>query len=259
MAGLECIFMPFGTVLGVFTIIVLMRDTVKELFGRAVALLPASSIDGSIQPAIAPDELGKGAPDARGPAPVTICRPLGGLQEGAVMSILNRLLRQCKRPNGSFGRVLARGMNSSHSPLTTWAIRHIEVTAMRSPSNRVRRRQDRRPPGKNGSGRMGRGPRLLGGSVVVSRRKNAKHIHNGSVEICHASVSSIPFEDNTFDLVTAVETFYFWPALDTDLLEVKRVIRPGGELFIACTMYKGGRYERAIGSSSTRSTCTTWG
>ena len=33
VAGIECMFMPIGTVLGVFTIIVLMRPTVKELFG----------------------------------------------------------------------------------------------------------------------------------------------------------------------------------------------------------------------------------
>ena len=32
MAGVECIFSPFGTVLGVLTIIVLVRPTVKELF-----------------------------------------------------------------------------------------------------------------------------------------------------------------------------------------------------------------------------------
>ena len=32
MACVECMFMPFGTVLGVFTIMVLMRSTVKELF-----------------------------------------------------------------------------------------------------------------------------------------------------------------------------------------------------------------------------------
>jgi hypothetical protein len=32
MAGVECIFMPFGTVLGVFTILVLNRQSVKELF-----------------------------------------------------------------------------------------------------------------------------------------------------------------------------------------------------------------------------------
>jgi hypothetical protein len=32
VAGLECLFMPFGTVLGIFTIVVLMRPQVKELF-----------------------------------------------------------------------------------------------------------------------------------------------------------------------------------------------------------------------------------
>lgn len=35
MAGLACMFMPFGTVLGVFTILVLVRPSVKELFGEA--------------------------------------------------------------------------------------------------------------------------------------------------------------------------------------------------------------------------------
>ena len=34
VAGVECIFMPFGTVLGVFTIIVLSRPSVKALFGQ---------------------------------------------------------------------------------------------------------------------------------------------------------------------------------------------------------------------------------
>jgi hypothetical protein len=32
MGGVQCIFMPFGTVLGVFTIIILMRESVKQLF-----------------------------------------------------------------------------------------------------------------------------------------------------------------------------------------------------------------------------------
>jgi hypothetical protein len=31
-AGVECAFMPFGTVLGVFTIVVLMRESVKQMF-----------------------------------------------------------------------------------------------------------------------------------------------------------------------------------------------------------------------------------
>ena len=34
MAAVECMFMPFGTVLGVFTIIALVREPVKQLFKR---------------------------------------------------------------------------------------------------------------------------------------------------------------------------------------------------------------------------------
>jgi hypothetical protein len=32
MAGVSCTFMPFGTILGVFTLIVLIRPSVKQLF-----------------------------------------------------------------------------------------------------------------------------------------------------------------------------------------------------------------------------------
>ena len=38
MAAISCVFMPFGTVLGVFTIIVLMRPSVKELFASNKSL-----------------------------------------------------------------------------------------------------------------------------------------------------------------------------------------------------------------------------
>ena len=37
MACLQCAFFPFGTVLGVFTIVVLSRPSVKQLFGLRVA------------------------------------------------------------------------------------------------------------------------------------------------------------------------------------------------------------------------------
>ncbi len=37
VGAIECILMPFGTVLGVFTLIVLSRASVKELFGLKAA------------------------------------------------------------------------------------------------------------------------------------------------------------------------------------------------------------------------------
>ncbi len=37
MACIECLFIPFGTILGVFTIVVLSRESVKALFSTANA------------------------------------------------------------------------------------------------------------------------------------------------------------------------------------------------------------------------------
>jgi hypothetical protein len=36
VACIECLFIPFGTILGVFTIIVLSRESVKTLFSRRI-------------------------------------------------------------------------------------------------------------------------------------------------------------------------------------------------------------------------------
>jgi hypothetical protein len=44
VACFECAIFPFGTALGVFTIVVLSRPTVKSLFGD----LPPASIEGSV-------------------------------------------------------------------------------------------------------------------------------------------------------------------------------------------------------------------
>src|SRR5438045_496740 len=37
MACIECLFIPFGTILGVFTIVVLSRESVRALFSTAAA------------------------------------------------------------------------------------------------------------------------------------------------------------------------------------------------------------------------------
>ena len=41
IACIECLFMPFGTILGVFTIVVLSRESVRELFSAATLKGPA--------------------------------------------------------------------------------------------------------------------------------------------------------------------------------------------------------------------------
>jgi ubiquinone/menaquinone biosynthesis C-methylase UbiE len=48
-------------------------------------------------------------------------------------------------------------------------------------------------------------------SVAASQRTNAHGIETGRVEIRLGSVSQLPFSDDMFDLVTAVETHFWWP------------------------------------------------
>jgi SAM-dependent methyltransferase len=46
-----------------------------------------------------------------------------------------------------------------------------------------------------------------------------------------------------FDLVTAVETHYYWPDLARDVREVMRVLKPGGQFAIIAETYRGRRHD----------------
>jgi len=77
-------------------------------------------------------------------------------------------------------------------------------------------------------------------SVAVARRTNGELISAGRVDVQRGSVSSLPFPDGTFDLITAVETHYYWPDLPANVREVLRVLKPGGMFALIAETYRGG-------------------
>jgi ubiquinone/menaquinone biosynthesis C-methylase UbiE len=82
-------------------------------------------------------------------------------------------------------------------------------------------------------------------SVAVAIRTNRQWIDMGRVEIREGCVSQMPFTDDMFDLVTAVETHFWWPNLPADMREVLRVLKPGGRLIIVAEIYKGAKTKTA--------------
>jgi ubiquinone/menaquinone biosynthesis C-methylase UbiE len=136
-------------------------------------------------------------------------------------------------------------MNMSHSGLTDWGLKHVLIekrfTILDVGCGGGRTIQKLAAVATEG---MLYGIDYAKGSVAASRGKNAQLIRAGRVEIKQASVSQLPFPENKFDLVTAVETHYYWPDLVKDMREILRVLKPGGTMVITAESYKGGRYDK---------------
>src|SRR5579864_470360 len=136
---------------------------------------------------------------------------------------------QCKKPSGLLGRFVLWNMNSRHSKVTDWGLSKISI-----------RKQDIILDAGCGGGRtvsklaaIAAEGKVYGldfstASVAFAKRTNRHWIDAGRVEIQEGSVSHLPFADDMFDLVTAVETHFWWPDLPADMLEVLRVLKPGG-------------------------------
>ena len=77
-------------------------------------------------------------------------------------------------------------------------------------------------------------------SVAAAQRMNR------DADIRLGSVSALPFDDASFDVVTAIETHFFWPDLPRDVAEVRRVLKPGGTLLLVAEIYKGGKFDRRV-------------
>ena len=64
--------------------------------------------------------------------------------------------------------------------------------------------------------------------VELALRVNRSAVHTSRLQICEASVLDIPLEDSTVDVATAFETIQFWPELNGELTEIRRVLKPAG-------------------------------
>ncbi len=71
-------------------------------------------------------------------------------------------------------------------------------------------------------------------SVKRTRRMNRDAICAGRLDVREGSVSSLPWNSNSFDLATASETIYFWPDPEKDFQEVARILKPGGRFVVCC-------------------------
>jgi SAM-dependent methyltransferase len=147
------------------------------------------------------------------------------------------LIRQCRKPWSLPGRLFVWLMNRTHARVTDWGLRHATVGPdahildVGCGGGRTIRKLA-------GMGQMVYGVDYSATSVAAAKKENADLIAAGRVDIRQAGVSQLPFADASFDLVTAVETHYYWPDPVHDFQEVYRVLKPGGTLLVIAETYR---------------------
>ena len=161
------------------------------------------------------------------------------------MGLVEMIMKQARMPTGKFGSFWARLMNIGHSKVTKWGLSHISI-------NKDDTILDVGCGGGktvNTLSKIATEGKIYGVdcsevSVAVATSINKSLIKAGRVEIFHASIESLPFSDDLFNLVIAVESFYFWPNLVNNLKEIRRVLKPGGSVILINAMYRDERFEK---------------
>jgi ubiquinone/menaquinone biosynthesis C-methylase UbiE len=158
------------------------------------------------------------------------------------------VFRQVRKPSGPLGRRVVRAMNLGHATMTDWGLEQVTVAKNAvildvgcGGGRTVRRLAALAPEGKVF------GLDYSAASVAVSRDTNAREIETGRVQIEQGSVAALPFPDRTFDMVTAVETHYYWPELPANVREILRVLKPGGTFVLIAETYRGGPFRLVYG------------
>ena len=144
-----------------------------------------------------------------------------------------------RKPQGFGGRIMVKMMNSGHSKLAKWGFTKIYAKSNAKVLD----------IGCGGGANIANwiakctnghvsGIDYSKVSVAESEKLNAIAIKQGKCDIVYGDVSSMPFDDEAFDCVSAFETVYFWKDLEKCFTEVHRVMKSGG-IFLICNESDG--------------------
>ena len=80
----------------------------------------------------------------------------------------------------------------------------------------------------------------LSDQMIAHARESSREFNN--IEYRVGSAEQIPADDSFFDKVLSVEAFYYYPDQGRALDELRRVLKPGGNIFILINLYKDNPY-----------------
>jgi len=76
--------------------------------------------------------------------------------------------------------------------------------------------------------------------MIHRARQSSQHFANITYRV--GSAEKIPWEQNCFDRILSIESFYYYPDQNRALEELMRVLAPGGRLFILINLFQENPY-----------------
>jgi len=150
------------------------------------------------------------------------------------MKLMHKFFNNARKPEGFLGKIMVMGMNGcAHATMARWALSQVDLQDANDILDigcgggaNVARFLKMRPEAKV------TGIDYSEVSVAKSRKVNNQAINEGRCQILEGNVAALPFDDASFDFVSAFETVYFWPAIVDSFRQVRRVLRKDGRFLI---------------------------
>jgi len=146
-------------------------------------------------------------------------------------------MSQFAKPTGFFGKILAKGMARGHKEFYKNALKAINP-----------KKDDGYLEIGFGSGifikkYMSHVSKIAGidyseDMVKLASDINRKLVESGKAEFKQGYASSLPWADNEFTVVAAIEVFFFLNETEKTLKEIFRILKPGGRLIIEMAFNK---------------------
>ena len=146
-------------------------------------------------------------------------------------------MSQFAKPTGFFGKILAKGMARGHKEFYKNAVKAINP-----------KKDDKYLEIGFGSGifikkYMSHVSKIAGidyseDMVKLASDINRKLVESGKAEFKQGYASSLPWADNEFTVVAAIEVFFFLNETEKTLKEIFRILKPGGRLIIEMAFNK---------------------
>ena len=169
------------------------------------------------------------------------------------MNKLYRYYRRGRNPRGFWGgRVLTAMNGKEHAAMPEWALAELEV----NPGDHVL------GIGCGGGANIDRiftkcpkctvrGIDLSKKSLEYTTELNYRAVKDGQCYVIGGSATQLPLAKDSYNIVMAFETIYYWPTIEMGFSEALRVLKPGGTLIVANELDGEGQeyrdMERRIG------------